>query len=299
MLIRQIQLSGENRLGNQPEHRVDDDFNRRNADERTENRLHLAVRAAEQIEGETAARIEQNLHPRRGEIDRQHEENLREKLQREEREDARQLAVLGEQTADGAGEIRVQIAHGHPSQRDDRGQQKQREPAAAHHVAPVAQHIRQPRCAGRKRHQGRADGQKQERHQRRHDGGNQLGRDVLAHCRGQGELNVALLAEHAVKAVDVCEEADRQHRDEADGRCKGQQRAQPVKSGRADVDSRGNGGVERRQRAEHEHARADGQHGGKSLPEFNLEQFADHARNTSLKYSSTLHPCASRSSSTP
>ena len=156
------------------------------------------------------------------------------------------------------------------------------------HDAPAGNAIRDEQTARNRK-----------RHQRRHDGGNQLGRDVLAHRRGQGELNVALLAEHAVKAVDVREEADRQHRDEADGRREGQQRAQPVKPGGADADSRGNGGVERRQRAEHEHARADGQHGGKSLPEFNLEQFADHARNTSLKYSSTLHPCASRSSSTP
>lgn len=36
---------------------------------------------------------------RRDEVNDQHEQNLRDELQREKRDDARQLAVLGEQTA--------------------------------------------------------------------------------------------------------------------------------------------------------------------------------------------------------
>lgn len=86
---------GENCLRDEPENRIDGGFNRRSADERTVKRFQLPVWAAEQADGELAETIYEGPHVRRGEVNDQHEQNLRDELQREKREDARQLAGAG------------------------------------------------------------------------------------------------------------------------------------------------------------------------------------------------------------
>ena len=235
---------------------------------------------------------------RRDEVNDQHEQNLRDELQREKRDDARQLAVLGEQTADCDGEICVQIDDRDTQHDKQRKQQRCGQTEAVNRAARFAKESGESVDAGRQRHQKGAGGQKDEGQQRRRDGGNQLGRDVLAHRRGQDQLNIAFLAEHAEKAVDVRGEADHQHRDEAHACRERQQGVQPIPMAGMEAEPSGEHGGQRYQCAQRDHADAYGQHGGKRVPKFNFEQFANHARNTSLKYSSTLHPCSSRSSST-
>ena len=61
VLLRQIQLFGENCLRDEPENRIDGGFNRRSADERTVKRFQLPVWAAEQADGELAETIYEGL----------------------------------------------------------------------------------------------------------------------------------------------------------------------------------------------------------------------------------------------
>lgn len=160
------------------------------------------------------------------------------------------LRVLGEQTADCDGEICVQIDDRDTQHDKQRKQQRCGQTEAVNRAARFAKESGESVDAGRQRHQKGAGGQKDEGQQRRRDGGNQFGRDVLAHRRGQDQLNIAFLAEHAEKAVDVRGEADHQHRNEAHACRERQQGVQPIPMAGMEAEPSGEHGGQRHQCAQ-------------------------------------------------
>ncbi len=130
-------------------------------------------------------------------------------------------------------------------------------------------------------------------------GGNQLRRDVLMDGHGQGHFQIAPMTEHAVEAADVGHQADDHHRDDADERQQPDQAAQQriERKARKVKSLRGRADHQRGNHAQNRHAQTDGEEGMRSIFQLIFNQFAQHLK-TSLKYSSTLHPFSSRSSST-